>query len=79
MTSARRSPAVPHLPPLSSDWRTIDLTQDATWPAGLRALLLLTGAAHTADPLLARSSDEDLQLLRAALAMFDLSEPTSAA
>lgn len=49
------------------------------WPVALRALLLLTDAAHPADPTLARLSDDDLVLLRAALARLSGGEPTSIA
>lgn len=40
---------------------------EGAWPVALRALLLLTDAAHPADATLARLSDEDLAQLRAAL------------
>lgn len=52
---------------------------DAAWSVALRALLLLTDAAHPADPTLARLSDEDLALLRAALGRLADGEPTSVA
>lgn len=52
---------------------------EAAWPVALRALLLLTDAAHPADPALARLSDEELGMLRAALARLSGGEPTSAA
>jgi hypothetical protein len=56
-----------------------DLGLDSAWPAALRALLLLSDAAHPADPTLARLSDEDLARLRAALARLNGGEPTSVA
>jgi hypothetical protein len=56
-----------------------DLGADAAWPVALRALLLLTDATHPADPTLARLSDDDLALLRAALVRLSDGEPTSAA
>jgi hypothetical protein len=45
----------------------------------MRALLLLSEAAHPGDPLLARLSDDDLALLRASMARLAGAEPTSAA
>lgn len=52
---------------------------EAAWPTAFRALLILSEAAHPADPFLARLSDEDLTLLRASLARLAGTEPTSAA
>jgi hypothetical protein len=78
MTSARRQNATPHSPPPQAAGGG-DLGLDAAWPAALRALLLLTDAAHPADPALARLSDEDLARLRAALARLSGGEPTSIA
>lgn len=52
---------------------------EAAWPTALRALLLLSEAAHPADPLLARLSDDELALLRASMARLAGAEPTSAA
>jgi hypothetical protein len=42
-------------------------------------MLLLSGAAHPADPILARLSDEELVLLRATLLALTADDPTSAA
>jgi hypothetical protein len=58
---------------------TGDGVPEGAWPTAMRALLLLTEAAHPGDPLLARLSDDDLALLRASMARLAGAEPTSAA
>ena len=77
MTPVRPN-AQPHLPPLRIAL-TGDGAFDAPWPTALRALLLLTEAAHPGDPVLARLSDDDLALLRASLARLSGGEHTSVA
>ncbi len=82
MPSAQQSHYAPTLPHLGSDgWpgRTADSTGDSSWPAGLRALLVITGAVHPDDAALARVSNDDLALLRVSMSMLGSSEPTSAA
>ncbi|MEI8306163.1 MAG: hypothetical protein WCF99_03755 [Chloroflexales bacterium] len=82
MSPARHTHYAPTLPHLGSDgWpgRTTDGTGDPTWPAGLRALLMITGAVHPNDAALARVSNDDLALLRVSMSMLGSSEPTSAA
>lgn len=78
MTPARRQNSPSHsLPPHGAHGG--DHGPESVWPVALRALLLLTDAAHPADQSLARISDEDLAQLRAALAILSGGEPTSAA
>ncbi|NTU80545.1 MAG: hypothetical protein HGA45_14405 [Chloroflexales bacterium] len=77
MTPAR-STAQPNQQPLRVAL-TGDGSIEVVWPMALRALLLLTDAAHPGDPTLARLSDDDLVLLRASLARLAGGEPTSAA
>lgn len=83
MTPVRPN-AQPHQPPLHVV-PTGDGAFEAAWPTALRALLLLTEAAHSGDPLLSRLSDDDLALLRASMARLAGGEadpqrlPTSAA
>lgn len=78
MTPARRPNSPSHnLPPQRA--HRGDLGPESVWSVAMRALLLLTDAAHPADPALARLSDEDLAQLRAALAALSGDEPTSAA
>jgi len=59
--------------------RTTDGSGDTSWPAGLRALLMITGAVHPDDAALARVSNDDLALLRVSMSLLASSEPTSAA
>lgn len=56
-----------------------DGAHEVVWPTALRALLLLTEAAHPGDPTLARLSDDELALLRASLVRLAGGEHTSAA
>jgi hypothetical protein len=78
MTPARRQNQPNHpLPPQGAGGG--ELYPDAAWPVALRALLLLTDAAHPADPTLARISDEELAMLRASLGRLADGEPTSVA
>jgi hypothetical protein len=76
MTPAQRIAQLTHLPSLSGDLRTPD---NFFAPTVLRSMLLLSGAAHPADPTLARLSDEELLLLRASLIALTADDPTSAA
>lgn len=78
MTPAHRQNSPSHTPPPARVYGG-EPGLEASWPVTLRALLLLTDAAHPADPTLARLSDEDLALLRASLARLTDGEPTSAA
>jgi hypothetical protein len=68
----------PQMPPMAMAL-TGDGSLEGAWPTAMRALLLLTEAAHAGDPLLARLSDDDLALLRASMARLAGAEPTSAA
>ncbi|HMQ29787.1 MAG TPA: hypothetical protein PKD53_03625 [Chloroflexaceae bacterium] len=77
MTPARPN-AQPQQPPARLAM-TGDGAFEHPWPTALRALLLLTEAAHPGDALLARLSDDDLALLRASMARLAGAEPTSAA
>ncbi|MEI7644886.1 MAG: hypothetical protein WCJ55_11450 [Chloroflexales bacterium] len=83
MPSARHTnyaPALLH--PGADGWpgRTADGSGDSTWPAGLRALLMITGAVHPDDAALARVSNDDIALLRVSMNMLlGGNEPTSAA
>lgn len=84
MTSARRPNTFFNLPPLSGDLRaagarpgsSADLSADAL---ALRSLLLLSGAAHPGDLILARLTDEDMAMLRATMTILSSGESTSAA
>ncbi len=75
MTGARPTKSLPLLQPLASG----DVAAEAPWPVALRAMLLLAEAVHPTDPFLARCTDDDLVLLRAALLRLNAIEPTSAA
>jgi hypothetical protein len=84
MTSARRPNTFLNPPPHSGDLRAAGarpgLSSEPSADAlALRSLLLLSGAAHPGDPILARLTDEDLAMLRATLTMLPSSESTSAA
>lgn len=59
--------------------RPNDPATDPAWPAGLRALLLISGAVAPDDPSLARTSNEDLALLRVSMSMLASGDHTSAA
>jgi hypothetical protein len=76
MTPAQRITQPTHLPALSGELRKPD---PFFVPTVLRSMLLLSGAAHPADPTLARLSDEELLLLRASLIALTADDPTSAA
>ncbi len=82
MPPARHTHYAPTLPPPSADsWRGrhTDAAGDAAWPAGLRALLLITGAVSPDDLALARVSNDDLALLRVSMSMLSNGDHTSAA
>lgn len=89
MTSARRTQTAQNLLPLGTEsWLSpgrlaaslpVDGANDLAWPTGLRAMLLLTGAVHPADATLARTHNQELAMLRAALQLLYSSERTSAA
>ncbi|GAB4428706.1 MAG: hypothetical protein OHK0015_11880 [Chloroflexi bacterium OHK40] len=78
MTSARRPNPQP-VSPLQLRAHTGEPLHEAPWPMALRVLLLLHEAAHPGDQALAHRSDEELAMLRAALAGLNGIEPTSAA
>jgi hypothetical protein len=76
MTPVQRVTQPNLIPTLSGERRTSD---GFFAPTVLRSMLLLSGAAHPADPTLARLSDEELVLLRAALMALAVTDPTSVA
>ena len=78
MTSAHCPDSQPQLLPFHRA-HPGEPTHQLTWPMALRALMLLSEAAHPADPALTRLSDEDLAQLRATLVLLNGGEPTSAA
>ena len=78
MTPARRSDRQPQLVPIRRA-PTGEPGHELAWPMALRALMLLSEAAHPADPMLTRLSDESLAQLRASLVRLNGGEPTSAA
>jgi hypothetical protein len=88
MPSAHHPHTAPTPPPIGAEsWQGAGRSAaglpadsgDAPWQIGLRALMLLTNAAHPADAMLGRLSNDDLAMLRAALALLGEAEPTSAA
>ncbi|NNJ11366.1 hypothetical protein EKD04_013580 [Chloroflexales bacterium ZM16-3] len=82
MPPVRHTPYAPILPPPGTEhWhgRHTDPAGDSSWPAGLRALLLITGAVSPDDAALARVSNENLALLRVSMSMLISSDHTSAA
>lgn len=82
MPPARPTRHAPTTPPLGAEtWngRAVDGAGEAAWPAGMRALLLITGAVSPDDSALARVSNDELALLRASMSMLSSGERTSAA
>jgi hypothetical protein len=82
MPPIRHTPYALSLPLVGAEsWhsRPADPAGDSSWPAGLRALLLITGAVNPDDASLARVSNEDLGLLRVSLSMLANGDHTSAA
>ncbi|NJN19693.1 MAG: hypothetical protein HC822_27360 [Oscillochloris sp.] len=73
MTPARHTPAPTSSLPLNTEHRSDEV--ELQWPATLRTVLLLSGAAHPGDPVLARMTDQELQMLR--LTMASLAAPGS--
>ncbi|WP_129626026.1 hypothetical protein [Candidatus Oscillochloris fontis] len=59
------------LPPGVERWhgQAADSAGDSTWPVALRAMLLFTGAVLPDDATLARTSNDDLNMLRVSLNM----------
>ena len=78
MTPVQQTPAHHTPPPHGGDIRAGD-THEAAWPTAMRALLLLSGSVHPGDATLARLDDQELHMLRVALAALNSIEPTSAA
>ncbi len=56
-----------------------DPSGDDAWPMALRTLLLFTGAVSPDDAALARTSNEDLRMVRAALNMLGNNDHSSVA
>lgn len=82
MPPARHTHYAPTLPKLGAEtWysRSADPANDPSWPAGLRALLLITGAVHPDDATLTRVSNDDLALLRVSMSMLGNNDRTNAA
>ncbi|MBX0329038.1 hypothetical protein K2Z83_15270 [Oscillochloris sp. ZM17-4] len=82
MPPARHTPYALILPPPGAEsWhaRRTDAPGDSSWPAGLRALLLITGAVSADDAALARVSNDDLALLRVSMSLLGNNDHTSAA
>ncbi|NTW97988.1 MAG: hypothetical protein HGB28_05490 [Oscillochloris sp.] len=82
MPPIRHTHYAPTLLPLGAEnWhgRSGDPAGDSSWPAGLRALLLITGAVSPDDTSLTRVSNEDLALLRVSMTLLASSDHTSAA
>jgi hypothetical protein len=79
MRPTRYTPTLPH--PGAESWlgRPVDASGDPSWPAGMRALLLITGAVSPDDTALARVSNDELALLRVSMSMLNSGERTSAA
>lgn len=76
MTPVQRVPQPNRIPALGGERRA---SEGFFAPTVLRSMLLMSGAAHPADPALARLSDEELVLLRASLMALSIADPTSAA
>nr|WP_044199452.1 hypothetical protein [Oscillochloris trichoides] len=68
-------------PPGAERWhgQASDSSGDDAWPVALRSFLLFTGAVGPDEPTLARTSNDELSMLRVALTLLGNSDHSSVA